>query len=337
MGGSGFLGSELVRRCAAAGHDVGATYLTRPGDPAQATWLRMDVRERRDVAAVIDAFRPEVTINAAYRQAGWATTADGAAHVAAGVAGVGGRLVQVSSDVVFSGAADRYDETCPPDPITPYGAAKAAAETAVRAMLPDAAIARTSLILGHGRSGHETLVRSLASGAGEGVLFTDDVRCPVHVCDLAAALMEAAVLGLSGVLHVAGADAVSGTSWGCSSPAGTVSIRLASAPGSGPVPGCRGRWSCGWTARRPSTGSRPGSGAPANSWPRPLPEPPAAGTKTCARGRFPCDRPRPNPWDAGGRRRTCYPRCASNRSVRDTPTRTVVPGAMVTGSFGGMS
>ncbi|MBB6549152.1 SDR family oxidoreductase [Nonomuraea rubra] len=209
VGGSGFLGSELVRRCAAAGHDVGATYLTRPGDPAQATWLRMDVRERRDVAAVIDAFRPEVTINAAYRQAGWATTADGAAHVAAGVAGVGGRLVQVSSDVVFSGAADRYDETCPPDPITPYGAAKAAAETAVRAMLPDAAIARTSLILGHGRSGHETLVRSLASGAGEGVLFTDDVRCPVHVCDLAAALMEAAVLGLSGVLHVAGADAVS--------------------------------------------------------------------------------------------------------------------------------
>ncbi|MEV0825288.1 sugar nucleotide-binding protein [Nonomuraea rubra] len=209
VGGSGFLGSELVRRCAAAGHDVGATYLTRPGDPAQATWLRMDVRERRDVAAVIDAFRPEMTINAAYRQAGWATTADGAAHVAAGVAGVGGRLVQVSSDVVFSGAAERYDETCPPDPITPYGAAKAAAETAVRAVLPDAAIARTSLILGHGRSGHEALVRSLASGAGEGVLFTDDVRCPVHVCDLAAALVEAAVLGLSGVLHVAGADAVS--------------------------------------------------------------------------------------------------------------------------------
>ncbi|MGW3350597.1 SDR family oxidoreductase [Nonomuraea rubra] len=209
VGGSGFLGSELVRRCAAAGHDVGATYLTRPGDPAQATWLRMDVRERQDVAAVIDAFRPEVTINAAYRQAGWATTADGAAHVAAGVAGVGGRLVQVSSDVVFSGAAERYDETCPPDPITPYGAAKAAAETAVRAVLPDAAIARTSLILGHGRSGHEALVRSLASGAGEGVLFTDDVRCPVHVCDLAAALVEAAVRGLSGVLHVAGADAVS--------------------------------------------------------------------------------------------------------------------------------
>ncbi|MEV0999059.1 sugar nucleotide-binding protein [Nonomuraea sp. NPDC050202] len=209
VGGSGFLGGELVRRCAAAGHEVGATYLTRPGEPAQATWLRVDVRERRDVAAALDAFGPEVTINAAYRQGDWAVTAEGAAHVAAGVARTGGRLVQVSSDVVFSGAGKRYDETCPPDPITPYGAAKAAAETAVRAVLPGAAIARTSLILGHGRSGHETLVRSLATGAGEGVLFTDDVRCPVHVRDLAAALEEAGVRGLSGVLHVAGADAVS--------------------------------------------------------------------------------------------------------------------------------
>lgn len=32
-----------------------------------------------------------------------------------------------------------------------------------------------------------------------------------------------------------------------------------------------------------------------------------------------------------------YPRCASKRSVRETPTRTVVPGAIVTGSLGGMS
>lgn len=209
MGGSGFLGGELVRRCATAGHEVGATYLTRPGPQEQATWLPLDVRARQDVAGVFDAFAPEVTINAAYRQADWATTADGAAHVAAGVARVGGRLVHVSSDVVFSGGEHRYDETSPPDPITPYGAAKAAAETAVRALLPGAAIARTSLILGHGRSGHEALVRSLAAGVGEGVLFTDDVRCPVHVGDLGAALVEVAERGLAGVLHVAGADAVS--------------------------------------------------------------------------------------------------------------------------------
>ncbi|MGN9840320.1 sugar nucleotide-binding protein [Nonomuraea sp. H19] len=209
IGGSGFLGSELVRQCVASGHDVGATYLTRPGEHPEVAWLPLDVRSRADAAAVAGAFRPEVTINAAYRQADWTTTADGAAHVALAVAEAGGHLVHVSSDAVFSGAAPCYDETCAPDPVNPYGAAKAAAETAVKAILSGAAIARTSLIIGSGGSPHEAFVRSLATGRVEGVLFTDDVRCPVHVADLAAALVELAAARMAGVWHVAGADAVS--------------------------------------------------------------------------------------------------------------------------------
>lgn len=55
------------------------------------------------------------------------TTADGGMHIAATV---GARHMHVSSDAVFSGLAGRYDETSPPEPTTPYGAAKAAAATA---------------------------------------------------------------------------------------------------------------------------------------------------------------------------------------------------------------
>jgi dTDP-4-dehydrorhamnose reductase len=117
--------------------------------------------------------------------------------------------VHVSSDAVFSGLAGRYDETSAPDPTTPYGAAKAAAETAVKGLEPAAVIARTSLIIGNGDSSHETFVRSLASGTTTGVLFTDDVRCPVHVTDLAPALLELADSPHAGIHHVAGADAVS--------------------------------------------------------------------------------------------------------------------------------
>ncbi|MFI7636415.1 SDR family oxidoreductase [Nonomuraea sp. NPDC049400] len=209
VGGSGFLGGELVRLCVTAGHEVGATYVTaRPGELPAVEWLPMDVRSREAVAATVAAFQPEVAINAAYRKADWASTADGAAHVALALSRTGGRLVHVSSDAVFSGAAPRYDEACVPDPVSPYGAAKAAAETAVRAVLRDAAIVRTSLIVGNGGSTHESLARSLATGHGQGVLFTDDVKCPVHVGDLAAALVETAVRGLSGVLHAAGSDAL---------------------------------------------------------------------------------------------------------------------------------
>jgi dTDP-4-dehydrorhamnose reductase len=208
VGGSGLLGGELARRCSMAGHEVAATYLTRSGKIAGVEWSPLDVRRREDVDALIGAFQPEVVINAAFRQTDWATTATGAANVALAASAAGGRLVHVSSDAVFSGAAIRYDETCVPDPITPYGAAKAAAETAVNAIAPSAVTVRTSLIVGDGDSPHEALVRSLATGRQSGTLFTDDVRCPVHVADLAAALLELAASEYHGIHHVAGADAV---------------------------------------------------------------------------------------------------------------------------------
>jgi dTDP-4-dehydrorhamnose reductase len=168
----------------------------------------VDVRCRDDVIALARRARPDAIINAAYLQSDWETTADGGTHVALAAAAVDARLVHVSSDAVFSGAASSYDETCQPDPVTPYGAAKAAAETAVKGIAPSAVIARTSLIIGDGDSPHETLVRSLASGAAAGALFTDEVRCPVHVADLASALLELTAAPHAGVCHVAGPDAV---------------------------------------------------------------------------------------------------------------------------------
>lgn len=172
-------------------------------------WRTLDIRCRDDVTALARRARPDAVINAAYRQSGWAVTADGGAHVALAAAAAGARLVHVSSDAVFSGAAPRYDETSPPDPVTPYGAAKAAAETAVKAITPGAVIARTSLIIGDGDSKHERFVHALATGMTPGVLYTDEVRCPVHADDLAAALLELAAGPHAGVCHVAGPDAVS--------------------------------------------------------------------------------------------------------------------------------
>ncbi|PSL02064.1 dTDP-4-dehydrorhamnose reductase [Haloactinopolyspora alba] len=209
VGGSGFLGGEIVRQSLTSGRRVAATYLTRPGDADAVSWSAVDVRNREQIDDLVGTVRPDVVINAAYRQDDWASTADGAAHVAVAAAAAGARLVHVSSDVVFSGSAVRYDETSIPDPITPYGAAKAAAETVIKSVSPTAVIARTSLIIGDGGSPQERRVHALVTGETTGVLFTDDVRCPVHVADLAAALLELAASGRAGVHHVAGADAVS--------------------------------------------------------------------------------------------------------------------------------
>ena len=210
IGGSGFLGRRVTRQAQLAGHRVTATFHANAPKTTGVDWRRLDIRRRDDVVALAGHARPDAVINAAYLQSDWETTADGAAHVALAAAAAGARLVHVSSDAVFSGAAPSYDETRQPDPVTPYGAAKAAAETAVKGIIPAAVIARTSLIVGDdGDSQHERLVHALASGAAAGVLYTDNVRCPVHVTDLACALLELAASAHAGVCHVAGPDAVS--------------------------------------------------------------------------------------------------------------------------------
>ncbi|MFI7364195.1 SDR family oxidoreductase [Streptomyces sp. NPDC050149] len=210
IGGSGFLGTELLRQARGRGWEADATFHSRPRARQASAWHRLDVRDPVRVEELLAAVEPRAAINVTSGGADWAVTADGSVHVAMAAAKLGIRLVHVSSDAVFSGIGKtHYDETCAPDPITPYGAAKAAAETAVRLLCPDAAVVRTSLIIGDGGSDHERIVHELAAGTREGALFTDSIRCPVHVTDLAAALWELSASGAVGTAHLAGPDAVS--------------------------------------------------------------------------------------------------------------------------------
>ncbi|GLW30480.1 SDR family oxidoreductase [Actinoplanes regularis] len=205
-GGSGSLGRRVFARAAAAGWEPVGTYLAAPAPTAD---VRLDIRDPDDIRRVLADVRPDTIVHTASGRDrnDWPSTADGAAHVAMAARGI--RLVHVSSDAIFSGRDVHYDESALPDPVYRYGAAKAAAETAVRAIDPSAAVVRTSLILGDGNGAHELLTRDLIAGRVEGALFTDEIRKPVHVDDLADALLELASGDFAGVLNVAGADAVS--------------------------------------------------------------------------------------------------------------------------------
>ncbi|WP_239175729.1 SDR family oxidoreductase [Actinoplanes cyaneus] len=205
-GGSGYLGRRVFARAAAAGWEPIGTYVAAPAPTAD---VRMDLRDPGDVRRVIAEVAPDAIVHTASGRDrdDWPATADGAAHVAVAARGI--RLVHVSSDAIFSGREVHYDESALPDPVYRYGAAKAAAETAVRAIDPRAAVVRTSLILGDGAGAHEVLTRDLIAGRATGALFTDEIRTPVHVDDLAGALLELAGGDHAGVLNVAGPEAVS--------------------------------------------------------------------------------------------------------------------------------
>jgi dTDP-4-dehydrorhamnose reductase len=193
-GGSGYLGSEIVRRAA------GAVSASRGGG------LRLDVRDAAAVRAALDSLRPAAVIHTAYRQDDRATTFGGAVAVAEAAATVGARLIHLSSDLVFDGEKDEpYSEEDEPHPITAYGRDKADAERAVLEAHPGALVVRTSLLYGGAEPGPQERM----AADPEAVFFTDEIRSPVHVGDLAVALLELAGGTQTGILHAAGADALS--------------------------------------------------------------------------------------------------------------------------------
>jgi dTDP-4-dehydrorhamnose reductase len=200
-GGSGYVGRELVRRAAEADWDVvGTSYSSGKG-------VSLDVRDPDAVERLVREVRPDAVVHTAYVQDGpdaSAVTVDGAEHVARAAAGT--RLVHMSTDVVFDGRKGApYVEEDEPSPVTDYGRAKAEAERRVAGAYPEALLVRTSLVYG----GAEPSKHELAALRRAHAFYTDEIRCPVHVADLAAALLELVSLEVSGPLHVAGADAVS--------------------------------------------------------------------------------------------------------------------------------
>ena len=187
-GATGYLGSELVR--------------LRP----DASTERVEIRDAAAVRALLERLRPDLVVHAAYRQEEPDVNTVGSENVARAAAAVGARLVHLSTDVVFDGRKGApYVEEDPLCPVTAYGRSKAEAERRVAAAHPEALIVRTSLLYG----GAEPSKHELAARDPAFTFYTDEIRSPVQVTDLARALLELAELDAAGPLHVAGADAVS--------------------------------------------------------------------------------------------------------------------------------
>ena len=198
-GGAGTLGRTVVALAPEHGWRVRATWFA--GRPElDADWVQADVRNQDAVARAVDGV--DAIVHTAYRQGldEWSTNVDGSSAVAH--AAEGRRLVHLSSDLVFDGTIGRYREEDVPAPVNSYGRSKAEAELRVADLHPGATIVRTSLIYGVPDGPQERLAR-------EGHrFFIDELRSPVHVKDLAQAILEVLELEVPGPLHLGGADDV---------------------------------------------------------------------------------------------------------------------------------
>ena len=181
LGAGGQLGRALVQAL------PGARGLTR---------AELDLADPAAVAA-FDFSGVGVVVNAAAytavdaaetpegRRAAWAANAAGVAALARAAVQHRFTLVHYSSDYVFDGTEQVYDEDAPPAPLGVYGQSKAAGDLAV-SVVPRHYLVRTSWVVGEGKNFVATMAGLAARGVAPSVV-ADQVGRLTFTTDLASA------------------------------------------------------------------------------------------------------------------------------------------------------
>jgi dTDP-4-dehydrorhamnose reductase len=188
-GASGMLGREL------------AAVLRRDGEPVTGfSRPDLDITDEAAVRAAVRASRPDVVVNCgawtavddaeAHEDAAMLVNGRAAEYLAAACAASGSRLIQLSTDYVFSGDARHpYAEHDPPAPRTAYGRTKLAGERAVLGLLPETGyVVRTAWLYGaYGRNFVRTMI-TMERERREVRVVGDQRGQPTWTADVAAQL-----------------------------------------------------------------------------------------------------------------------------------------------------
>src|SRR6185295_764258 len=209
FGGAGMLGQAVVAEARSRGWD--AFGLSR----AQA-----DVTDRGRLLGWADDFRPEVIVNCAAftrvddceteTERAFAVNGEAVEHAAEAAARAGAPLVQVSTDYVFDGeASEPYREDAATAPRSVYGRSKLEGER--RALAYDRSlVVRTSWLFGPGGPNFvATMVRLIEAGSLPLRVVNDQEGCPTYTGFLAAALLDLARAGATGIVHYRNREPVS--------------------------------------------------------------------------------------------------------------------------------
>jgi dTDP-4-dehydrorhamnose reductase len=186
-GGAGQLGLALQAELTFQGVEYFATDSTQ-----------LDITNSLLVAELVDSISPEVVINAAaWTDVDGAETNESAAsevnaigpqNLAIAAKKVGARMVQVSTDYVFSGASTApWNEGAEHDPQSVYGSTKSEGEKFVLSELPSASyVVRTAWLYSADRKNFaKTMIKLALNGDGEVRVVNDQVGQPTFAADLA--------------------------------------------------------------------------------------------------------------------------------------------------------
>jgi dTDP-4-dehydrorhamnose reductase len=191
-GASGQLGVALQEELTIRGIDFIATNSSE-----------LDVTKPLIVSQVVDLIKPTVIVNAAAwtdvdgaelnKSAAYSVNSLGPQNLAIAANKVGARLVQISTDYIFSGEASvPWSETATHNPQSVYGSTKSDGENFVLTALPSKSyVIRTAwLYSSTGKNFAKTMADLALSNAGDVNVVNDQIGQPTSSADLAKQIVE---------------------------------------------------------------------------------------------------------------------------------------------------
>ncbi|MBD3235102.1 MAG: dTDP-4-dehydrorhamnose reductase [Candidatus Eisenbacteria bacterium] len=174
----------------------------------------LDVRKPTELRKLALGQRPELILHLAActdvdlcerePERAFAVNTRGTRNVALAAREVGARMVFVSSDYVFDGSQSRaYQEYDTPAPLNQYGWSKLHGERAVRDLVPEHCVVRTSGLFGPGGRNFARSIWEAQRRQSVLRVVCDQTCRPTYSRDLASALGSLISGGHLGVFHVA--------------------------------------------------------------------------------------------------------------------------------------
>lgn len=214
------LGSYVCAQAVETGWETFATYSNHEVEIPGCRMARLEVRDPEQTVRVLGDIHPDVVIHTVAivrpdicevrTRDSFDVNVIGTYNALAAAEKIGAHFVQVSTDLVFSGERNPFQEDDPPSPVNYYGLTKACAEAAVRAAQIPSAIVRTSTIYGPRKFGH---LESYSDRVVEGLrarqmvpAFVDQYRQCIPVWNVADVLLEIAERRLTGIYHAVSPD-----------------------------------------------------------------------------------------------------------------------------------
>jgi dTDP-4-dehydrorhamnose reductase len=193
----------------------------RQTQPNSLEWHVCDTLEKEVLTRVLRQVRPDAVIHTAAiadidlaereQKLAWAVNVGITQVLVNACSELGCRLVFCSTDTIFDGERAPYREEHAPGPVNYYARTKVEAEQLVQKLGSQAVIARLALVAGLPLlgSGNSFVARLLATLKGNGkitVAAAHEIRTPIDVITLGAALLELSGSHFGGIVHLAGND-----------------------------------------------------------------------------------------------------------------------------------